>query len=71
MRSRVYETVERPSACLSYLSTAAEAAVGPAMGLSIDCCTARLQQARPPFDPYPQQHGGQQLMRAVSRFQPP
>jgi len=24
-----------------------------------------LRQARPPFDPYPQQHGGQQQMRAV------
>ena len=34
--------------------------------ISIDCCTARLQQARSPSDPYPQQHGGQQQMRAVS-----
>jgi len=41
MRSRVYETVERPSACLSYLSTAAEAAVGPAMGLSNRSIAAR------------------------------
>jgi len=30
-----------------------------------------LQQARPPFDPYPQQHGAQQQMQAVSRLQPP
>jgi len=37
--------------------------------ISIDCCTARLQQARPPFDPYPQQHGGQQQMRAVTFVQ--
>jgi len=33
--------------------------------MSIDCCTARQQQAWPPFDPYPQQHGAQQQMRAV------
>jgi len=39
--------------------------------ISVDFCTARLQQARPPFDPYPQQPGGQQQMRAVSRLQPP
>ena len=37
--------------------------------ISIDCCTAHLQQARPPFDPYPEQHGAQQQMRAVSRLQ--
>ena len=35
--------------------------------MSIDgSCTARLQQARTPFDPYPRQHGGRQRMRAVS-----
>ena len=34
--------------------------------ISIDCCMALLQQARSPSDPYPQQHGGQQQMRAVS-----
>ena len=27
--------------------------------MSIDCCTARLQQARPLFDPYTHKHGGQ------------
>jgi len=35
----------------------------------IDCCTARQQQARPLFDPYPQQHGGQLQTRAVPRCQ--
>ena len=37
--------------------------------ISIDCCTARLQQARPPCDPYPRQHGAQQQMRAVTCLQ--
>jgi len=30
--------------------------------ISIDCCTACLQQARPPFDPYPQQHGSSRIV---------
>ena len=37
--------------------------------ISIDCCTARQQQTRPLFDPYPQQHGGQQQTQAVLRCQ--
>ena len=36
----------------------------------IDCCTMRLKpQARPPFDPHPQQHSVQLQLRAVSCLQ--
>ena len=59
------------SVCLSVPSCTASAACGrfaavvPAEG-TIDCCTAPLQQARPPFDSHPQQHGGQRQMQALS-----
>jgi len=61
-------SIERrsPSVCLSHLSNAAAAAcggfaaVGPAGGL--------LHSA--PFDAHPQQHSGQQQMRAVPYCQP-
>jgi len=61
-----------PSACLSHSPAAAACGGFAAVGrtTSIDRCTARLQQARPPFDHQPQQHGGQQQMRAVSCSQP-
>jgi len=68
---RFYVTTRCPSVCLSVPSCTASAAcggfaaVGPAEG-TIDCCTAPLQQVRPRFDSYPQQHGAQQQMRALS-----
>ena len=37
--------------------------------ISIIYCTAHLQPVEPPFYPYPQQHAGQQQMRAVSCLQ--
>jgi len=41
--------------------------IGSPQAMSIDCCTARLLQERPPFDPRPQQHGShQQKMREFS-----
>ena len=59
------------SLCLSVPSCAAAVCCrGPrGQATSTDCCTARPQQARPPFDPHPQQHGGQQQMRSVSCLQ--
>ena len=61
-----------PSACLSHSPAAAACGGFAAVGrtTSIDCGTARRQQARPPFDHQPHQHGGQQQMRAVSCSQP-
>ena len=63
-----------PSVCLFHLSSATAACGGFAawdrrQAISIDCCMARQQQARPPFHPHPQQHGAQQQMRAVPRCQ--
>lgn len=38
--------------------------------ISINCCTVHLRQAQPPFELYLlQQHGSQQLLRAVACFQ--
>jgi len=71
VRGRVYVTVPCPFVCLSKLSTAAAvcsefAAVG-SVGRRY-----RSIAARPvPSSTAPQQHGGRQQMRAVSRLQPP
>jgi len=69
MRSRVYETVRRPSVTLSHSPAAAAcsgfAAVGSAGIGNIDGLLhgeRRSSSTRP-------QHGAQQLMRAVPRFQ--
>ena len=69
MRSRVYETVRRPSVSLSHSPAAAAcsgfAAVGSAGIGNIDGLLhgqRRSSSTRP-------QHGAQQLMRAVPRFQ--
>jgi len=65
----------RLSACLSHLVLQPRRAAGLLLcppcrqTISIDCCTAHLQQARPPFDLYPHQSGSQQQMRAVSCLQ--
>ena len=74
IRGTVYVTIRCPpvrlSVCLSHLAPRGVCCCGPrGQAISIDCCTARLQQARPPVDPYPPQHGGQQQMRAVSSLQ--
>jgi len=59
----------RPSRRLSHFALRRVCCCGPRrQAISIDCCTARLLQARPPFDPHPQQHGSQQQLRAVSRL---
>ena len=55
--------------CATAVACGGFAAESSGQAISIDHCTARLQQARPPFDPYPQQHGSQQQMRAVSCLQ--
>ena len=73
-RARVCDSVRivcgrvRPSvlSCAAATACGGFAAVGPA-GRRYRSIAA--QPARPPFGPYPQQHGGQQQMRAVPRLQ--
>jgi len=77
MQSRVYETVGCPSVCLSICLSICPilrrsrgvrqvCCCGPCrQAISIDCCTARLQQDWSPFDPCPQQSGSLQQMWAV------
>jgi len=75
MRNRVYETVERPSICLSHRSTAAAVAGGFAAERPADRryrstaagaggAAYQLQARSAATAP---QHGAQQQMRAVSR----
>ena len=67
-------TIQCPSICLPVPSCSRSVqrvcCCGPhGHAVSIDCCTAHLRQAWPPFSPYPQQCGGQQQMREVSCLQ--
>ena len=73
MRSRVYETVESPSVCLSvrlsHQSAAADAAGGQEM--SIDGCRRQRRVAHAgALCSMAPQHGAQQQMRVVSCWQP-
>ena len=46
----------RPSRRLSHFALRRVCCCGPRrQAISIDCCTARLLQARPPVNPHPQQ----------------
>ena len=73
--SKVCVTLWCLSVHLSHSPTAAAccgfASACRGQAISIDCYTLHLQQGRLPFNPYPQQHGSQQQMQAVSCLQSP